>query len=235
MKVIWNTFYLNVLFIFAGLLFSLTIAIVLSEINGRYFKKVTQSVVILPHFISWSVVAMFSTALLSSDTGLINSVLEGLGREPIKFYSEAGVWPAILAILRIWHGAGFGSIVYLAAIMGIDQEIYEAAEIDGASRVRRIFSITLPLLKNTVILLLILNVGKIFNGDFGLIYAMVGNNTLLYPTTDIIDTYVYRALMELGDMGMSSAVGLAQSVVGFIFVLLTNAIAKRASSESALF
>ncbi|MNC14411.1 putative multiple-sugar transport system permease YteP [compost metagenome] len=119
--------------------------------------------------------------------------------------------------------------------MGIDQEIYEAAEIDGASRVRRIFSITLPLLKNTVILLLILNVGKIFNGDFGLIYAMVGNNTLLYPTTDIIDTYVYRALMELGDMGMSSAVGLAQSVVGFIFVLLTNAIAKRASSESALF
>ncbi|MEG2670182.1 MAG: ABC transporter permease subunit, partial [Oscillospiraceae bacterium] len=144
-------------------------------------------------------------------------------------------WPGLLTGLRIWQGAGFGSIVYLAAITGIDQEMYEAAKMDGATRWQCIIKITLPLLKNTIVMLTIMSVGKIFYGDFGMIYAMVGNNTLLYPTTDVIDTYVYRSLMELGDMGMSSAVGFIQSILGFIFVVGSNFLAKKVSPESALF
>lgn len=235
LRIIVNTLWLNTLFITTGLVMSLMIAIALSEIGGKWFKKITQSIVILPHFISWTVVAMILTIFLSSDSGVLNRVLEWFGMEPVSFYTTAGVWPVILTLLKIWQGAGFGSIVYLAAIMGINNEIYEAAAIDGAGRIRKIFSITLPMLKSIIVILLIMSVGKIFNGDFGMIYALVGTNSTLYSTTDIIDTYVYRALMELGDMGMSSAVGLSQSVVGFIFVIVTNKIAKKVSPDSAIF
>ena len=131
--------------------------------------------------------------------------------------------------------AGYGSIVYLAAITGLDQEMYEAARVDGASRLQRIRYLTLPLLKSTAVLLFIMNVGKIFNGDFGMIYTLVGNNSVLYPTTDVIDTYVYRQLVEANNMGMSSAVGLYQSIMGFVMVMITNFITKKADPESALF
>ncbi len=235
LKVILNTLFLNTLFIATSLVMSLAIAIMLSEVKGRIFKKISQSIIILPHFISWTVVAMMLSIFLSSSNGIVNHIVEALGGEAVSFYTSPGYWPVILVILKLWQGAGFGSIVYLAAIMGIDQEIYEAAAIDGAGKIRMIFNITLPLLKNTVIVLLIMNVGKIFNGDFGMVYALVGNNSVLYPTTDIIDTYVYRALMEVGDMGMSAAVGLSQSIVGFIFVMITNKIARKVSPESALF
>lgn len=234
-KVIFNTLYLNTLFIITGLIMSLTIAITLSEVKGKVFKKITQSIAILPHFMSWTIVAMMLTIFLSSSNGVVNKMIEALGGESISFYTTPGVWPAILVILKAWQGAGFGSIVYLAAIMGIDQEIYEAAAIDGATKLKTIFHITLPMLKSTIVILLIMNVGKIFNGDFGMVYALVGSNSVLYPTTDIIDTYVYRSLMELGDMGMSAAVGLSQSIVGFILVMITNKIANKLSPESALF
>lgn len=235
MRIILNTLWLNTLFISSGLIMALAIAITLSEIKGKWFKRITQSVAILPHFISWTVVAMILTIFLASDTGVINQVLKAIGLTPVSFYTSPGIWPVILVLLKIWQGAGFGSIVYLAAIMGIDQEIYEAASIDGAGKLRKIISITLPMLKSTIVILLIMSVGKIFNGDFGMVYAIVGSNSTLYPTTDIIDTYVYRALMELGDMGMSSAVGLSQSIVGFLFVIATNKIARRLSPDAALF
>lgn len=234
-RVTFNTLFLNALFILSSMVASMLIALMLSEIGNKYFKKGAQSLVILPRFISWAVIGLLAEAIFSSDTGFINGILTSLGKEPILFYKDASLWPGLLTIMNIWQGAGFGSIVYLAAITGIDQEIYEAARIDGASKLQSIRYITLPLLRSTAVLLLIMSVGKIFNGNFGMIYALVGNNTLLYPTTDIIDTYVYRQLMELGDLGMSSAVGLYQSVLGFIMVVIANKITRKLSPESAIF
>lgn len=234
-KVTFNTIYLNILFILAGTFISIIIAIMLSEIQKKMFVKLTQSIVILPHFLSWTVIAMFSLSWFSTDTGFINAMLTRLNMPTVDFVGNAGIWPFILVALSIWHGAGFGSIVYLASIAGIDQEIYEAAKIDGASRMQAILHITLPMLKSTIILLLIMSVGKIFYGNFGMIYALVGSNPQLYPTTDVIDTFVYRQLNELGYMGMASAVGFYQSVVGFVLVITTNLIAKKVDAESALF
>lgn len=234
-KVIFNTIYLNILFIGFGTIVSIAIAIMLTELGGKWFKRISQTIITLPHFLSWTVVAMFVTALLSTETGLINKMLNSIGIESISFFSSAGWWPFLLVMLKLWAGAGFGSIVYLATISGINPEIYESASIDGASRWDKIRHITLPLLKPTVILLLLLAVGGLFNGDFGMIYAIVGANPVLYPTTDVIDTFVYRALVDLGDMSMAAAVGLFQSVVGFILVVSINYLTRRLSPDSALF
>jgi putative aldouronate transport system permease protein len=215
--------------------FSIAIAILLSEITNKWFKKISQSIVILPNFISWTVIALLSEALFSTDQGLINNLIREMGGNSIPFYQDAGLWPFILTCLRIWHGAGFGSVVYLAAITGMDREIYEAAQIDGASRWQSILHITLPLLRVTAVLLLLMSVGRIFNGDFGMIYNLIGNNTLLYRTTDVIDTYVYRQLMEANNMGMSSAVGLYQSIMGVVMVVSANALARKLDEDSAIF
>lgn len=233
--VTFNTLFLNALFILSTMLVSILIAVAISEVSSKWFKKITQSVVILPHFISWTVVALLIEAFLKTDGGMVNNLLTVLGLEKIPFYQESGVWPAVLTFLRVWQGAGYGSIVYLATITGLDQEMFEAARVDGASRFQCLRYMTLPLLKPTAILLFIMSVGKIFNGDFGMIYAIVGNNTVLYPTTDVIDTYVYRQLVESNNMGMSSAVGLYQSVMGLVMVMFTNFLAKRVSPDSALF
>lgn len=214
---------------------SILIALAVSEVSNRWFKKISQSVILLPHFISWTVVALLMEAFLKTDGGIINRFITFLGFDVIPFYQSPRVWPALLTFLRVWQGAGYGSIVYLAAITGLDQEMYEAARVDGASRLQRIRYLTLPLLKSTAVLLFIMNVGKIFNGDFGMIYTLVGNNSVLYPTTDVIDTYVYRQLVEANNMGMSSAVGLYQSIMGFVMVMITNFITKKADPESALF
>lgn len=234
-QVTFNTLFLNMLFIFSTMIFSILIAVSLSEISGKIFKKATQSIVILPYFISWTVVALLCEALLGTDRGFINQIITGFGGTPISFYQNNQIWPMLLTILRVWQGAGYGSIIYLATITGLDQEIYEAAKIDGASRMQSLTRITLPLLRSTAVILLLMSVGKIFNGDFGMIYALVGNNTLLYPTTDIIDTYTYRQLTEANNMGMSSAVGLYQSIMGFVMVMLANALARKLDSDSALF
>ena len=195
-RVTFNTIFLNALFIVVTMIFSILIAIALSEVGNRLFKKVTQSIVILPHFISWTVIALLCEALLKTQNGFINNILVSLGLEKINFYQNADVWPALLTILRVWQGAGYGSIVYLATIAGLDQEMFEAARVDGATRGQCIRYLTLPLLKSTAIMLFIMNVGKIFNGDFGMIYNLVGTNSMLYRTTDVIDTYVYRMLMD---------------------------------------
>lgn len=234
-RVTVNTLVLNTLFILATNFVAILMAIALSEIKNKYFKKVSQSVIILPHFISWTVVALLIEAFLKTEGGFVNNILATFGAEPIKFMQTSELWPAILTILRVWQGAGYSSIVYLAAITGFDQSMYEAARVDGATRLQCITRITLPLLRPTVVLLLLMAVGKIFNGDFGMVYAIVGNNTLLYPTTDIIDTYVYRQLMEQSNMGMSSAVGLWQSIMGFIMVVIMNKVTKKIDSDSALF
>lgn len=237
--VTWNTVFLNILFLFTGLFFSILIAIVLSEISSKYFKKVTQSLVILPNFISWTLVSMFVFALLSTDIGFINSVLKAFGfiqeGQEISFYSNPDLWVGILVVLKIWKGAGFGSVIYLAAIAGIDQEIYEAAKIDGATRMQCITKITLPQLRTTVVLLTLFGIGDIFQGDLGMIYAIVGDNPNLYHTTDVIDTYVFRMLRQMNDISMSTAIGLYQSLVGLVIVFVTNRLAKKYDSDSAIF
>lgn len=234
-RVTVNTLVLNTLFILATHFVAILMAIALSEIKNKYFKKISQSLIILPHFISWTVIALLIEAFLKTEGGFVNNILANFGVEPIKFMQTPGLWPAILTILRVWQGAGYSSIVYLAAITGFDQSVYEAAHVDGANRLQCITRITLPMLRPTIVLLLLMAVGKIFNGDFGMVYAIVGNNTLLYPTTDIIDTYVYRQLMEQSNMGMSSAVGLWQSVMGLIMVMIMNKVTKKLDSDSALF
>ncbi|MCC8046522.1 MAG: ABC transporter permease subunit [Clostridiales bacterium] len=230
-----NTVALNTVFILATQLCSILIAIALSEVSGKYFKKVTQSAVILPHFISWTVVAMLCEAFLKTNNGLVNNVLVSLGFEKINFYQNADVWPLILTILKVWQGAGYGSIVYLASITGFDQDMYEAARVDGATRGQCIRYLTLPLLKTTAIMLLIMSIGKIFNGDFGMIYNLVGTNSMLYRTTDVIDTYVYRMLVESTNIGQSAAVSLWQSVMGFCIVMFTNWFTKKVEPDAAMF
>lgn len=234
-RVTFNTIFLNALFIVTSMVVSIFIAIALSEVGNKLFKKVTQSVVILPHFISWTVIALLCEALLKTQNGFINNILVSLGLEKINFYQDASVWPALLVFLRIWQGAGYGSIVYLATIAGLDQEMFEAARVDGATRGQCIRYLTLPLLKTTAIMLFIMNIGKIFNGDFGMIYNLVGTNSMLYRTTDVIDTYVYRMLVESTNIGQSAAVSFYQSVMGFIIVMATNALTKKLDPDSALF
>lgn len=234
-RVTFNTVFLNALFIVSTMAVSILIAIALSEISGRLFKKVTQSVVILPHFISWTVIALLCEALLKTNNGFINNILVALGFEKINFYQNADVWPAFLTFLRIWQGAGYGSIVYLATITGIDQEMYEAARVDGATRGQCIRYMTLPLLKSTIVMMLIMNIGKIFNGDFGMIFNLVGSNSMLFRTTDVIDTYVYRMLVESTNIGQSAAVSLYQSIMGFVIVMVTNSLTRKLDEDSALF
>lgn len=234
-RVIFNTLFLNILFIGFGTLASLAIAIIFSELKGKWFKRFAQTIVTLPNFLSWTVVATFVTSFLLYKEGLVNQILRDFGFEGIAFYNTATYWPLILVIIKLWHAAGFGSIVYLATISGINPEIYEAASMDGATRWGKIRHITLPLVKPTVILLLLLAMGGIFYGDFGMIYAIVGRNALLYPTTDVIDTYVFRALVDLGNVSMASSVGFIQSIVGFVLVVTVNQLARKFSPDSALY
>ncbi|MDR1639514.1 MAG: ABC transporter permease subunit [Clostridiales bacterium] len=235
LKITANTLFLNTVFITSGIVVQLGLAVCLNEMTMKMAKKISQTFMFLPNFISWTVVSVMSIALFSTDEGIINHVLVLFGMTPINFYQNASVWPTLLAILRIWKGAGFGSVIYLASIAGIDAEIYEAATIDGASRLARIFRITIPMLKTTTAMLLIMNIGSIFYGDFGMIYALINDNPMLRSTTDVIDTYVYRALRMYNDIGMSSAVGLFQSVIGFITVVLANRVINKLDKESALF
>lgn len=233
-KVVLNTLFLNFLFILFGTIAAVTIAIVLSELKAKKFKSITQTIITLPYFLSWTVVAMIVSTFFTQ-SGIVNQIVGLFGKEPIAFLSEASYWPLILVCLKLWHGAGFGSIVYLAAISGINPDIYESASLDGASRWDKIRHITLPLLKPTIFLLLLLALGGIFYGDLGMLYAIIGNNSVLYPTTDVIDTYVLRALLELGNISMSSAVGLFQSFVGFLLVVTVNQLARKFSPDSALY
>lgn len=234
LQVTLNTLYLNALFIITGTLASLLIAIIMSELKSKMFTKTTQTLMTLPNFISWASIALFSVAFFKSD-GIINGILKAVGSNPIDFYSSPDVWPTTFVVIRIWKGAGWGAIIYMAAILGIDKEIYEAAKIDGANKITCIFKITLPLIKSMIILMLIMSIGNIFKGDFGMIYPFIGDNTMLYPTTDVIDTYVFRAVRSQSSLGRTAAVGLYQSVMGFVLVIVANLMAKRYAPESAIF
>lgn len=231
-----NTVLYNLLFIALGLVVSITFAIMLNEIRSKAFLRIYQSLIILPSLISMVVVAYLVYAALSTETGFLNkSILPLLGLQPVEWYREPKAWPFILTCVNIWKGAGFSCIIYLATIVGISPEYFEAARLDGAGKWQQIKNITLPFLKPVVIMLTILAVGRIFNSDFGLFYQIPMNSGPLYNTTSTIDTYVFRGLIQLGDMGMSSAAGFYQSFVGFTLVLVTNAIVKKLERDSSLF
>lgn len=230
-----NTVLYNLVFIVLGIVIPVMIAIGINELLNKKLAKFYQSAMFLPYFLSWVVVSYCLFAFLSMDKGLINGVLEYLGMEPVMWYSEKGVWPTIIIFMSQWKNVGYGTVIYLAAISGIDKTYYEAAMIDGATKWQRIRYITLPMLKPIIIILFILSVGKIFNADFGLFYQLTRNSGPLYPVTNVIDTYVYRALTSMGEIGMSSAAALYQSVVGLILILSTNKIVKRFDSDNSLF
>lgn len=233
--VTFNTLKLNLLFIFFGTLFALLLSLALNELKNRSFLKLSQSVMLFPNYLSWVAVSFMLFSLFSYELGLINNFLKFLGFEAVNWYATPEAWPVILTGMRVWKGAGMNAVIYLAAITGIDASLYEAAEIDGANRLQRCRDITLPLLMPTVAILTLLAIGKIMYGDFGMIYALVGDNGVLYPTTDVIDTYVFRSLRQIGDPGEAMAIGLFQSVIGFIMVYGSNRLTKSFFKEGALY
>jgi len=229
-----NTILYNLVFIFFGTFCSVITALLLFEL-GRRSVKVFQTILFLPYFISWVVVSYAFQALLNMDYGVFNKLLEAFGMDIILWYNDAKYWPFIIVAAAVWKGLGYGSVIFYAALMGIDSEYFEAATIDGAGKLRQTISISIPLIKNVIIIMIILQIGRIFYSDFGLFYSVPMNSPLLYPTTDVIETFVFRALTSMGDIGMASAAGFYQAMVGFILVIITNAVVRKVSAESALF
>ena len=230
-----NTLLYNLAFLFIGHFVQVTLAIMISELKCKWFKKLSQSVILLPYFISMVIVGFFAYNLFNYNYGFVNGILTSLGMERHDFYSDQGIWKYIIVAFNIWSGTGYGMIVYLASITGIDSEIYEAATVDGATLMQRILYITLPLLKPTVILLVLFGLGGILKGSFDLFYNLIGTNSVLYPQTDIIDTFVFRSLAGQFNFSQGAAVGFYQSVFGLILVLTVNFIVKKVDPESALF
>lgn len=234
-KVTRNTVLFNASFIVFNTILQISVAVLLSELRSRRFKKTAQSMMFLPYFISWVIVSVIAYNLLSNDYGFINNIIVSLGGKRINFYANSKYWYLILILFNVWKGIGYGSVLYLAAIMGIDTSIYEAAEIDGANVFQRIRRITLPSLMPTLIVLTLLSIGGIFRGNFDMFYNLIGSNGLLYNTTDVIDTFTFRALISSNDYGMAAASGLYQSVFCFITILLSNFLVKRYDKDYSLF
>ncbi|AIQ42769.1 ABC transporter permease subunit [Paenibacillus sp. FSL R7-0297] len=226
-----NTLLYNLAFIILGLILSVVMAVVLSEIANKKLAKFYQTGMFLPYFLSWVVVGYFAFSFLSSERGLLNAMFGS----NISWYSESKYWPFIIIFVFLWKAVGYNSVVYLAAIMGIDKSLYEAAMIDGASKFQQIRGITLPMLKPIITIMTLLAIGKIFYADFGLFYQVPRDSGTLYSVTNVIDTYVYRGLKTTGEIGMSTAAGLYQSVVGFVLVITSNYIVRKFDKDSALF
>jgi len=230
-----NTLLYNITFIALGMMCAVALAIIYDMLGKSRLNRINQILVLFPHFISWVVGSYFVFALLSYDKGLLNSVISFFGGERINWYNEPKFWPFILPIAYLWKQVGYSSIIYYSNIKGISLEYYEAAKIDGAGWMQQVRFITLPLLKPILIVMFILNMGTIFGSDFGLFYLVTRNSGSLYAVTSTIDTYVYNGLMSGGNLGMSAATGLYQSVVAFIFVMTSNAIIRKVSPEDAMF
>lgn len=233
-----NTLLYNILWIIIGAVLGIAVAILFNEIVNKTAKKFYQTAILLPYLMSMVVVAYLAYAFLATDTGLINNmVVKGLlGREEgISWYMEGKYWPYILTFVQQWKQIGFGMLLYLSSLVGMDKSYYEAAMLDGATKWQQIRMITLPLLKPTVIMLAILNIGQIFRSDFGLFYQVPMNQGALYSATQTIDTYVYRALLVNNNFGMSAAASFLQSIVGFIFIVAANAIVRKMDENSSLF
>ncbi len=230
-----NTIGYNLVFILLNMLLGVALAIFLNEVRSKKSKKIYQTAILLPYLMSMVVVSYLTYTFLGDRTGLVNGLWKTLGMKTINFYSNKGYWPYILTFVYIWRNIGYGTIIYLATIVGFGDTYYEAADLDGATKWQQIRHITVPLLKPTIIMLTTLSMGNIFRSDFGLFYQVPRNQGLLYSVTDTIDTYVFRALMKSGDIGLSSAAAFYQSLICFITILVFNTIIRKVSKENALF
>ena len=231
-----NTLLYNIVFIIINLILGIAFAIFICDIRSKACKTIYQSAILLPFLMSIVIVSYITFAFFSGDNGMLNkTILPFFGKEAINWYSESKYWPVILVIVNTWKGVGYGCLIYISSISGIDPSFYEAAELDGASKWKQIRYITLPSIMPSVITLTLLNIGRIFYSDFGLFYQVTQNSGQLYDTTNVIDTYVYRALLQSGNIGMASAAGFYQSIVGFACVLLANVVVRKLSPENAMF
>lgn len=230
-----NTILYNLVFIALGIIIPVILAMMLKELLNPLWGKVTQTIMFIPYFLSWVVVGYFVFAFLSTSKGFLNNVLQTFGQSPVQWYLEEKYWPYILIILNVWKSMGYGMVVYLAAIAGINNSLYESAVIDGASKWQQAKYITLPSLKTIISIMVVLKAGSIFRADFGLFYNVPRESGALFDVTNVIDTFVYRALMNMGNIGMSAATAFLQSIVGFILVLIVNGIIRKIDRESALF
>ncbi|OME79131.1 sugar ABC transporter permease [Paenibacillus sp. FSL A5-0031] len=230
-----NTVVYNIFFIVLGLVIAVAMAIMLAEITNKKLAKVYQTGMFLPYFLSWVIVGYFVFSFLSLDKGVVNQVFNWFGIDPINWYSDPTYWPIIIVVVFLWKSVGYNSVIYLAAIMGIDKSLYEAAMIDGANKWQQIRSITIPMLTPLITILTLLAIGKIFYADFGLFYQVPRDSGTLYSVTNVIDTYVYRGLKSTGEIGMSTAAGLYQSIIGFVLVITSNGIVRKFNKDNALF
>lgn len=230
-----NTLIYNLIFIFVGHGMEILLAIIISEVSGKWFKKSCQSCIILPYFVSWVTVSAIMYNIFNFDTGALNSFLASVNLPKVNIYSNPSLWYLIMPVAYVWKGVGYGSILYLSSIMGLDQECFEAANIDGANRFQKIWHITIPGIMPTIVILFLMSLGKILRGNFDMFYQLVGANSMLYPTTDIIDVYVYRSLVENPDVGMNSAATLYQSVICLITVMIANKIVRKYDKDYSLF
>lgn len=233
-RIIRNTVGYGIVFITLSMVCQVILALILFEVMNKKALKAYQTIMILPNFLSWVIIGYISYVFLSPESGVLNEMITFLGGEKIKWYSDPKYWPYILTIVNTWKGVGIGSIYYYASLMGIDASIFEAAEIDGANKLQKIKYISIPSLVPIIVIMLIMSIGGVIRGDFGLFYQIPRDVGLLYPTTDIIETYVFRGLRG-GNMAISTAVGLFQSVVGLFLVTLTNFIVKKINPENSLF
>lgn len=230
-----NTILYNIVFIILGVVIPVTLAILINQLYNRKLAKICQTAMFLPHFLSWVVVSYFVFSFLSYDKGILNQLITNLGKTPIQWYMKEEYWPFIIVFMNSWKGMGYGMVVYLAAITGIDQTYYEAALIDGATKMQQIKYITIPLIKPIIIIMFIMAVGGIFKSDFGLFYQVPRNSGMIFNTTATIDTYIYKAIEGTGSMAMSSAAAFLQSVIGCITIILANTIVKKIDGENGLF
>lgn len=231
-----NTIAYNGFFIVSGLIISVGMALMLNELKKKLAAKVYQTIILAPYFLSMVVVGYLVFAMLGEESGFLNThLLPSLGMKPINWYRDSKLWVMILPIVQIWKSSGYGTVIYLAAIAGVDKELLEAAKIDGANRWKQIWHVTLPTIRPVMIVMTFMSIAKIFYSDFGLFYNVPMNTGMLIPTTQVIDTFVYRSLIGMGNIGMSAAASFYQSMVGFILVLFSNKIIKKVDPESAMF
>ena len=230
-----NTLAYNIVFIILGVVIPVAFAIMMNEFTRKHVKKAYQTMMFFPYFLSWVVVSYFLNAFLDAQYGMIPAMQEAAGKEVTSWYTTPGPWPYLLVFANLWKNVGYSTVLYLAAITGIDANQYEAAAIDGASKWQQVLYVTLPHLRTMICILFIMNVGRIFASDFGLFYNVPMQNGALFSVTQTIDTYVYRAYIATGNPGQSSAAGLLQNVLGFVCILSANAIVKKIDPDSAMF
>lgn len=233
-KVTYNTLFINFFGIILGLIVPISIAIFFNEIRSKVFKKLTQSMMFFPYFLSWVVVGAIIYGFFSTDVGLVNNMLKFFGKDPVSWYGIPKFWKPIIISANVWKWSGYSSIIYMAAMANFDHSLFEAAEVDGASKIQRIIHLTLPMLKPTAVVLTLMSIGRIFYGDFGMIYGIVGNNPVLIEEVTVIDTYVYQTMRTLG-FSYATAIGLFQSIMGLILVTIANKVSKKINEGEGLF